>query len=680
MIMVHDPLDNDETAPGQGERVAKALARAGVASRREVERLIGEGRVALNGEVLTTPAIKVEVGDILTVDGEVVNEAEPTRLFRYHKPIDLLTTHNDPQGRPTVFEALPPGLPRLISVGRLDINSEGLLLLTNDGELARALEQPSTGLVRRYRVRARGRISQAELDKLQDGITVEGVRYGAIDAKIDKAKEGPQGANIWMTVILAEGKNREIRRVMQALGLSVSRLIRMSYGPFALGTLEVGHIEEVGPRVIREQLAEHIAPENLPKGDRPQFTAKRPPPGSHAVHDGTGRRGASPTGEVEPRQKLTYKAGWATPKIAPSPHAAKPRKPRPVVERRAPVEGDAPLAPRPRSSRLANDKPGGIRTFTPGQPPPRTDGPRSPKSGFAKPKRHSTLIERGPRTADPKRPRTAAGGSSRSDDRPSKPRAPKSFSAPRDFAPRSDSSVSPRPEGRPTGPRGPRPSGPRSDAAPRSYAGGAPRPDARPTGPRGPNPSSGPGDFAPRSDSPRPEGRPTRPRGPSGPRSDTAPRSYSGGAPRSDARPTGPRGPKPSSGPRDFAPRSNSPRPEGRATGPRGPKPSGPRSDSAPGSYAGGAPRSGPSDSRGPKPFSRPGADAGPRGPKPSGPRGPKPFSGPRSDSPRPQSSGSSRPEGRPTGPRGPKPSGPRSGGDARPQGRPPSGGPKRRG
>ncbi|MEO8113769.1 MAG: pseudouridine synthase, partial [Phenylobacterium sp.] len=277
--MIHDPHRTDGAPSGQartsvkaGERIAKALARAGVASRREVERLIAAGRVALNGQVLTTPVVKVAPGDILTVDGKVVSEPEPTRLFRYHKPVDLVTSHADPQGRPTVFDALPPGLPRLISVGRLDINSEGLLLLTNDGGLARALELPTTGLVRRYRARARGRVTQDRLDKLKSGITVEGVAYGPIEASLDKAKEGPQGANLWITVTLAEGKNREVRRVLEALGLKVNRLIRLAYGPLVLGTLLPGEIEEVGPRVIREQLAHHIAPENLPKGDRPQFT------------------------------------------------------------------------------------------------------------------------------------------------------------------------------------------------------------------------------------------------------------------------------------------------------------------------------------------------------------------------------------------------------------------------
>ena len=307
------------------------LARAGVASRREVERLIEAGRVALNGKVLTTPAVKVEPGDILTVDGAVVNEAEPTRLFRYHKPLDLVTSHADPQGRPTVFAALPPGLPRLISVGRLDINSEGLLLLTNDGGLARALELPQTGIVRRYRARARGRVTQEKLDTLKNGITVEGVHYGAIEATLDKAKEGPQGANLWITVVLAEGKNREVRRVLEALGLKVNRLIRLSYGPFALSTLMPGEIEEVGPRVIREQLAQHIAPANLPKGDRTLW--KAPPPvtgprrGAVEIDRGgikLGRNGrpvrAASRARKPPAEapvKMEYKAGWAKPKKKP---------------------------------------------------------------------------------------------------------------------------------------------------------------------------------------------------------------------------------------------------------------------------------------------------------------------------------------------------------------------------
>jgi 23S rRNA pseudouridine2605 synthase len=373
-VMVHDPLRNDGRPSGQvrdsdvdgdehggeqgGERVAKVLARAGVASRRDVERLIAAGRVALNGRVLTTPAVKVEPGDIVTVDGEPVADAEPARLFRYHKPVGLVTTHSDPKGRPTVFQALPEGLPRLISVGRLDLNSEGLLLLTNDGGLARALEQPSSGVIRRYRARAFGRTNQARLDRLKEGITVEGVHYGSIEAKLDKAKEGAGGANLWITVTLAEGKNREVRRVLEALGLKVNRLIRLSYGPFALGALEAGEVEEVGPRVIREQLAEHIDPANLPKGERPQWRSPKRKPSAQAL-----RRAAGAPGPVRPSaaasdeapKKKTYKAGWARPK---------PKGPaRPSVSPRADGPKRGPGGPKPSASR-------------PGSSPARRPGPR----------------------------------------------------------------------------------------------------------------------------------------------------------------------------------------------------------------------------------------------------------------------------------------------------------------
>ncbi|NEX94873.1 pseudouridine synthase, partial [Caulobacter sp. 17J65-9] len=281
------------------ERVAKALARAGIASRREVERLISLGKVAVNGRILESPAVLVTRDDVLTVEGKVVNEPEPTRLWRYHKPVGLVTTHKDPEGRPTVFEHLPEGLPRVLSVGRLDLNSEGLLLLTNDGELARALEMPATGWPRRYRVRALGSITQQKLDRLQEGISVDGVHYGSIDAKLDKVKEGERGANVWITVTLTEGKNREIRKVFEALGLKVNRLMRLAYGPFQLGTLEDGAAEEVGPRVIRELLADFIAPENLPTGDRTTgplaAPGRRPAGGKAAARLATGNALADPT-------------------------------------------------------------------------------------------------------------------------------------------------------------------------------------------------------------------------------------------------------------------------------------------------------------------------------------------------------------------------------------------------
>jgi 23S rRNA pseudouridine2605 synthase len=233
--------------------VAKFLARAGVCSRRDAERLIAEGRVKLNGKVLDTPAVKVTAKDKVSVDGRPVGAAEPTRLWRFHKPSGLVTTHRDPGGRATVFEHLPKDMPRVISVGRLDLTSEGLLLLTNDGELARRLELPSNGWLRRYRARAFGRVEQWELDQLKDGITVEGVRYGPIEARLERA-----AANSWITLSLTEGKNREVRRVLEALGLKVNRLIRVAYGPFQLGTLPPSAVEEIPRKVLKDQLGKDV--------------------------------------------------------------------------------------------------------------------------------------------------------------------------------------------------------------------------------------------------------------------------------------------------------------------------------------------------------------------------------------------------------------------------------------
>lgn len=233
--------------PPEGERIAKALARAGVCSRRDAEKLIEAGRVTVNGKTLATPAFKVTRADVVRVDGKLVAEPEPTRLWRHHKPPGLVTTNRDPAGRPTVFDRLPENLPRVVSVGRLDLNSEGLLLLTNDGALARELELPSRGWKRRYRARAFGRIAQEELDALKAGSEVDGVRYGPIEAVLERQ----QGANAWIAVTLTEGKNREVRRVLESLGLTVNRLIRTSYGPFELGALKPGQVEEVPPRQLR---------------------------------------------------------------------------------------------------------------------------------------------------------------------------------------------------------------------------------------------------------------------------------------------------------------------------------------------------------------------------------------------------------------------------------------------
>ena len=236
----------------KGERIAKLLARAGLCSRRDAERWIAEGRVSVDGKVLTSPALALTGVHDIRVDGKPIPEAEPARLWRYHKPAGLVTTHRDERGRPTVFEKLPPELPRLVSVGRLDLNSEGLLLLTNDGALARGLELPARGWLRRYRVRVHGAVDPARLKALEEGVTIDRIAYGPIRAALDRE----QGSNAWLTVSLREGKNREIRRVMEHLGLGVTRLIRIAYGPFQLGDLPRGALEEVPRRVLREQLGQ----------------------------------------------------------------------------------------------------------------------------------------------------------------------------------------------------------------------------------------------------------------------------------------------------------------------------------------------------------------------------------------------------------------------------------------
>jgi 23S rRNA pseudouridine2605 synthase len=238
-----------------GGRIAKVMARAGLASRREAEAWIAAGRVLVNGVVISSPALNVTPSDSIVVDGTPLRSRERTRLFLYHKPRGLVTTHSDPQGRDTIFRAFPKGLPRLISVGRLDINTEGLLLLTNDGGLARVLELPATGWLRRYRVRALGRVQQDALDRLRSGITIEGIRYGPIEAVLDRE----QGANVWLTVGIREGKNREVRKVLETLGLRVNRLIRVAFGPFELGELDDGTVREIETEKLREILGAEIA-------------------------------------------------------------------------------------------------------------------------------------------------------------------------------------------------------------------------------------------------------------------------------------------------------------------------------------------------------------------------------------------------------------------------------------
>ncbi len=331
-----------------GERIAKRLARAGLCSRREAEAWIRAGRVAVDGKVLDGPAVTVTDASAITVDGKPLPAAEPTRLWRYHKPAGLVTTTRDPQGRPTVFERLPKDLPRVVSIGRLDLGSEGLLLLTNDGELARRLELPATGWLRRYRVRVRGAVDPARLEALEAGIEIDGMRYGPIRARLDRQL----ATNAWLTVALAEGRNREVRRVCEHLGWPVLRLIRISYGPFQLGQLKPGEVEEVRQRVLRDQLgagpkeagggpAKHKAkrPHRGKKGGGPgpADSPKPPPPRPSPAHGGRGRKktlattnspspaggGGVGEGVDSPRKG----AGAKSNKKPPRPHANRRRQP-----------------------------------------------------------------------------------------------------------------------------------------------------------------------------------------------------------------------------------------------------------------------------------------------------------------------------------------------------------------
>ena len=308
------PRREDTPKPKKaGERIAKALARAGLASRRDAEEMVTQGRVTVNGRVINSPALDITKNDVVMVDGKPLPERERTRLFLYHKPRGLMTTHDDPEGRPTVFENLPEGLPRLISVGRLDFNTEGLLLLTNDGGLARTLELPDTGWLRRYRVRAHGDVTQAQLDELKNGIEIEGVKYGPIEATLER----DQGANVWLVFAIREGKNREVRNVCAHLGLEVNRLIRVSYGPFQLGEIPEGQVEEVRSRVLREQLGDKVIEKSGAEFDVPAKPATREDDGSKkpaskraVINDRKGRRVlVQRTGSEEARERNEMEAG-----------------------------------------------------------------------------------------------------------------------------------------------------------------------------------------------------------------------------------------------------------------------------------------------------------------------------------------------------------------------------------
>jgi 23S rRNA pseudouridine2605 synthase len=289
----------DKSEVRDGQRIAKIMARAGLCSRRDAEAWIEAGRVSVNGAILASPAFNVGPDDDVRVDGERLRAAERTRLFFFHKPRGLVTTARDPEGRRTIFEALPADLPRVVAVGRLDINTEGLLLLTNDGGLARVLELPATGWLRRYRVRAHGEVLQSQLDALREGVTIEGIHYAGIEARLERE----QGSNVWIMMGLREGKNREIKRVLEHVGLAVNRLIRVSFGPFELGDLPEGAVAELNTRILRDQLGLKLAKQAGANFDAP--IESRPPPVAPPPRDGRragGDRGERPRPSVRGRE------------------------------------------------------------------------------------------------------------------------------------------------------------------------------------------------------------------------------------------------------------------------------------------------------------------------------------------------------------------------------------------
>lgn len=339
------PKDKQPQPTPEGERIAKLLSRRGIASRREAERLIEMGEVSVNGKVIASPALNVTDADRIVVSGKPLPQAEPTRLWLYYKPEGLVTSAADEKGRDTVFDHLPEDMPRVMSVGRLDLNSEGLLLLTNDGELKRRLELPSTGWLRKYRVRVNGEVNDPKLQPLRDGITVEGERFKPMQVAIDRQ----QGANAWLTVGLREGRNREIRRAMAAVGLYVNRLIRVSYGPFRLGELEPGQVEEVKARVLRDQLGEAgSGDEPAPRAPAKAPARKAPArPGSRAVtKSGAGVEALSAAW----KEATTPRPGPRVKPRAAAPKAAKPAAGARTAAGTRPEEAAAPRGGKPAPS------------------------------------------------------------------------------------------------------------------------------------------------------------------------------------------------------------------------------------------------------------------------------------------------------------------------------------------
>ena len=397
--------ETDKHGDQDGGRIAKVIARAGLASRREAEDWIAAGRVAVNGAVIHSPALNVSGRDRISIDGEPLPARERTRVFLYHKPRGVLTSHSDPRGRSTIFQNLPKGLPRLISVGRLDFNTEGLLLLTNDGELARVLELPATGWLRRYRVRAHGSIMQPKLDELRTGVTIDGIHYGAIEAMLDRV----QGSNLWLTFAIREGKNREVRNVLGHLGLAVTRLIRVSFGPFQLGELAEGEVEEVPTRVLREQLGERIAALSNADFSAPIIARPQPEP-QEAPRKEQRQRSANPRASRDQARPSKQKERKSTERKSPS-HSWRAHEQEPIGgkklrrkfrgDRRDEKQQEERAAEKPRAGLLTDRKGHRVLVERYGQPAPiQQSKPEGRKAG-RRGRRRSPDRASGPR---PRRP------------------------------------------------------------------------------------------------------------------------------------------------------------------------------------------------------------------------------------------------------------------------------------
>jgi 23S rRNA pseudouridine2605 synthase len=528
-VAAEPSAETGEPAPTlPGERIAKAMARAGIASRRDAETMILAGRVSVNGETLKSPARNVTEDDRILIDGEPMPSRERSRLWIFHKPRGVVTTARDPEGRQTVFDVLPEDLPRVVAVGRLDINTEGLLLLTNDGGLAKVIAHPDTGWLRRYRVRAHGDTDQAQLDKLAKGVTIDGMEYGPVEATLDRI----QGDNVWLTLGLREGKNREVKRILEHLGLSVNRLIRLSFGPFQLGDLEVGLVEEVRTRVLKDQLGKSLAEQAGVDFDSP-VREPIPPFGgsksseraSNAAPPAAGRRNAA---RPAPAPRVSTGGSGSGPRNATwrDEDTSKPRG------TRVPRRGADPRAAQAAAAERGRERVGSIRAGERRVVVERLSAAPAEPAPVVKPRRRfadNATSERPPRYAGPRPER----GSAPRGDRPGGER-PRREDARRSDGPRSEARFDERRGGKPPA---------RSD---RSSAGGAPEAGPRrESGPRAANPA-----FGNKPGSARPGGRPAGKSGGFGPRGAGKPGGARtgdrSGGPRAGARPGGkPGGGKP---------------------------------------------------------------------------------------------------------------------------------------